>query len=426
MSIAAGVITPAAAVAESAGGNNGTVKVDGGTLDNGNANEPHVGCDFAIEWFGFDSDASSSVTFTMQPPTNIPNAPGASTSVAFGPFDLGSNGASNQSFNIYDLLKNFTAQPNQGLHVKLETHTTWSNGDDTKYKAYWVTGCGAELGSVTLDKVVAGPAPAGDPGYTFNVVADDPDATVVSPVTVKASDPAVPVATNVPLGTKVTITETRSQGASSTSYSVDGGAAQLGSSVEVTVASSSAVAVVAANTFTPPPVELGSVTLDKVVAGPAPAGDPEYTFTVVADDPDASVRSPVTIKASDPAVPVATNVPVGTKVTITETGSQGASSTSYAVDGGLPQQGTSVDVTVQSTAAVAVVATNRFTSVLGETVQPPETTEVLTQPTNSPTALGQPLARTGADHGLLVAFGAALIGAGVILSAIDRRLRTAR
>ena len=35
-------------------GNNGTVKVDGVVFDDHPDNEPHVGCVFQIDWYGFD------------------------------------------------------------------------------------------------------------------------------------------------------------------------------------------------------------------------------------------------------------------------------------------------------------------------------------------------------------------------------------
>jgi hypothetical protein len=251
IAIAAGVMTPAATSAEP-GGNNGTVKVDGGAL-NGNSNEPHVGCTFYVEWFDFDPGASSTVTFSMQSPTDTPTTAGAPTSTAFGRYTLDASGNYNHSFDIYDLVKNFTPQPNQGFHVKLEIETTWSNGSDTKHKTFWMTSCGnppAETGSVSLAKVVSGPAPAGDPDYSFTVTSDDPGATVSSPVALKASGAPVTVASGVAVGSTVTITETGANGAASTSYSVDNGPAQPGSSVVVPVSAATSVAVVATNTFT--------------------------------------------------------------------------------------------------------------------------------------------------------------------------------
>ena len=51
-------------------GNNGTVKVDGMPFETSQANEPHVGCAFAIDFFGFDEGAyTGTATFELQPPT---------------------------------------------------------------------------------------------------------------------------------------------------------------------------------------------------------------------------------------------------------------------------------------------------------------------------------------------------------------------
>ncbi len=51
-------------------GNNGTVKLDGMPFEQSQANEPHVGCAFAIDFFGFDQGAlTGTATFELQPPT---------------------------------------------------------------------------------------------------------------------------------------------------------------------------------------------------------------------------------------------------------------------------------------------------------------------------------------------------------------------
>jgi hypothetical protein len=313
IAIAAGVLTPAASSAEP-GGNNGTVKVDGGAL-NGNSNEPHVGCTFLVEWFDFDPGASSTVTFSMQSPTDTPTTAGASTSMSFGPYTLDAGGNGNHSFDISDLVKNFTSRPNQGFHVKLDIETTWSNGSDSKHKTFWVTSC-----------------------------------------------------------------------------------------------------------VNPPP-QTGSVSLAKLVSGPAPAGDPDYSLSVTSSDPGATLNSPVSMKASGAPVTVASDVAVGSTVTITETGANGASSTSYSVDGGAAQPGTTVVVTVSSTGTVAVVATNAFTSVLGEEIsqQAPTTTQYDPGQPAPTAALPGELARTGSNRLPLALIGLALIGGGLALSAVGRR-----
>ena len=47
-------------VADASGtGNNGTVKMDGNPIDDGPNNEPHLGCTFDIDWYGFDAGSWS-------------------------------------------------------------------------------------------------------------------------------------------------------------------------------------------------------------------------------------------------------------------------------------------------------------------------------------------------------------------------------
>src|SRR5215203_6254160 len=65
----AGLATPA--FAQDPPGNNGTVKIDDVAFDDHPNNEPHVGCVFQVDFYGYDEgdDLSAHVTFTSQPPT---------------------------------------------------------------------------------------------------------------------------------------------------------------------------------------------------------------------------------------------------------------------------------------------------------------------------------------------------------------------
>jgi hypothetical protein len=56
-------------------GNNGTVKIDGKAFDSHPNNEPHVGCNFEVDFYGFDKgdDLDAKVTFAVQPPTGKPH-----------------------------------------------------------------------------------------------------------------------------------------------------------------------------------------------------------------------------------------------------------------------------------------------------------------------------------------------------------------
>jgi hypothetical protein len=54
-------------------GNNGTIKVDGVAFDDHPDNEPHVGCIFQVDFYGFDEgDLFADVTFEVHPPTGNP------------------------------------------------------------------------------------------------------------------------------------------------------------------------------------------------------------------------------------------------------------------------------------------------------------------------------------------------------------------
>ncbi len=44
-------------------GNNGTVKIDGVDFDQHPNNEPHVGCTFEVDWYGFEASVQSRVRF---------------------------------------------------------------------------------------------------------------------------------------------------------------------------------------------------------------------------------------------------------------------------------------------------------------------------------------------------------------------------
>ena len=105
-----------------------------------------------------------------------------------------------------------------------------------------------ELGDVWLDKVISGEtAPSGTTGFTFSVTCDG---VALPNVTIAADDAPAIAASGIEVGDSCTIIELASHGAVSTSFSVDGGAAQAGSSVTVTItADGQVISVVASNVF---------------------------------------------------------------------------------------------------------------------------------------------------------------------------------
>jgi hypothetical protein len=133
-----------AAAAPNPAGNNGTIKVDREPFDDAPNNEPHVGCTFQVDFYGYDQgDLNAEVTFTAHPPTGDEQV--LLTDTVFIVQDDNSGGGSEAGLDAsktYTLdLTGIEPHPNQGVHVKLTIHADGSKGADTKHKVFWVTGC---------------------------------------------------------------------------------------------------------------------------------------------------------------------------------------------------------------------------------------------------------------------------------------------
>jgi LPXTG-motif cell wall-anchored protein len=132
-------------------GNNGTVKVDDVPFDDHPNNEPHVGCVFQVDFYGFDQgDLDATVTFTLVPPTGdnddiVDDEVAIGEDAAGGGTDLDASA----TYDLTDALADVTPHPQQGIHLRLTVHAEGSIGADTKFKEFWVTGCGAPPPSTT-------------------------------------------------------------------------------------------------------------------------------------------------------------------------------------------------------------------------------------------------------------------------------------
>ena len=146
------VVTLAAGTASAAPGNppgnNGTVKIDDTPFDDLPNNEPHVGCIFQVDFYGFDAgDLSADVTFEAWPPTlrDSDSQVLLTDTVPIGEDDNSGGGseAGLDASETYTLdLAGITPHPQQGVHVKLTINAEGSQGADVKHKVFWVTGCG--------------------------------------------------------------------------------------------------------------------------------------------------------------------------------------------------------------------------------------------------------------------------------------------
>ena len=70
LSMLLALVVAAPVAAKNPPGNNGTVKIDRLPFDDHPNNEPHVGCQFQVDFYGFDEgDLWADVTFEAHPPT---------------------------------------------------------------------------------------------------------------------------------------------------------------------------------------------------------------------------------------------------------------------------------------------------------------------------------------------------------------------
>jgi hypothetical protein len=139
-------------------GNNGTIKVDGVEFDDHPNNEPHVGCTFQIDFYGYDEgDLFATATFELHPPTTSPTGDDLllhDTDIFIGEDEAG-GGTDLDASVTYDLeealaASGATPHPIQGYHVKLTVHAEGSIGADVKHKVFWVK-CGEDVGGQEIE-----------------------------------------------------------------------------------------------------------------------------------------------------------------------------------------------------------------------------------------------------------------------------------
>jgi hypothetical protein len=167
-------------------GNNGTVKVDGREFDTHPDNEPHPGCDFQIDFYGYDEgDLTADIFFTLQAPSG--SGPLASRTDIFIGEDPAGGGTDLDAEEYFDLSAALAASgasqhPIQGYHIKLTVHAEGSIGADVKHKVFWVK-CEEvggqfselEVTKVWLDEEGNEVDPPEDLSPSFRIVITNPD-----------------------------------------------------------------------------------------------------------------------------------------------------------------------------------------------------------------------------------------------------------
>jgi hypothetical protein len=206
--MAAASLAGLATAAPNPPGNNGTVKIDGVPFDDAPDNEPHVGCTFQVDFYGYDEgDLFADVTFESHPPTG-PVVTLLTDTVFIGEDDNSGGGseAGLDASETYTLdFDGIEPHPNQGFHVKLTVNADGSQGADVKHKVFWVTGC-APVPTTTTVAPTTTIAPTTTAGPT----------TTMAPSTTAAPTTTVAPTTTYPT-TSSTVGPTSSTGGSTTS-----------------------------------------------------------------------------------------------------------------------------------------------------------------------------------------------------------------
>jgi hypothetical protein len=200
-------------------GNNGTVKIDGVDFDDHPDNEPHVGCVFQVDWYGFDAgDLFSDVTFEVHPPTGSPEVI-LEDEVFIGEDDNSGGGSeagldASETYDLTTALQGFEQHPQQGWHVKLTVNNDGSQGADVKHKVFWVTGC--EVPPPTTTTTAPTTTTTEEP--TTTTTEKPTTTTTEKPTTTTTEKPTTTTTTSEPTTTTSEPTTTTSEPTTTTEY----------------------------------------------------------------------------------------------------------------------------------------------------------------------------------------------------------------
>ena len=195
-------------------GNNGTVKIDGEPWDDHPDNEPHVGCVFQLDLYGYDEGAglAAEYLFELWPPTGSGDLVDGSVFIGEDPAGGGTDHDASVTIDIEDELRASGVDPHpvQGWHVRLTVHADGSIGADVKHKMFWVT-CGGETPPPTTSSpppTTSSPPPTtSSPPPAPTTITPPTDSPTVAPTTVRppTAPPGNLPFTGSPLGTLMAI-----------------------------------------------------------------------------------------------------------------------------------------------------------------------------------------------------------------------------
>lgn len=135
---------PAVAAPSDPPGANGTIKIDGVPFDTHPNNQPHVGCVFEVDFYGFDrGNFFAGVSFALHPPSGravllVDNSVFIGGDRAGGGTDLDAE----REYDLNLLVPRSGLHPKQGWHIKVTVVAPGVGGKlAKKTKVFWVRDC---------------------------------------------------------------------------------------------------------------------------------------------------------------------------------------------------------------------------------------------------------------------------------------------
>ncbi|MEU8264540.1 LPXTG cell wall anchor domain-containing protein [Micromonospora sp. NPDC048999] len=128
-------------------GDNGTVKIDGMPFTDKVDNQPHVTCEFELEFFNFDEGQRANLTLWAQPPSATPKDKVVWSQQDVLISDDPASGAANDHDAVIKLSANnldltgLKLHPKQGYHIKLDVKLVGGKSSDGKHKVFWLQPC---------------------------------------------------------------------------------------------------------------------------------------------------------------------------------------------------------------------------------------------------------------------------------------------
>ncbi|MGV9809125.1 LPXTG cell wall anchor domain-containing protein [Micromonospora chersina] len=155
-------------------GDNGTVKIDGAEFTDKVDNQPHVTCDFELEFFNFDQDQKANITLWAQAPSATPKDKVVWSKSDVLISDDPASGAENDHDEVITLsskdldLTGLNLHPQQGYHIKLDVDLTDGKAFDDKHKVFWLKPCEPTPSPTTPGEETPTPTPGGSENPSEN------------------------------------------------------------------------------------------------------------------------------------------------------------------------------------------------------------------------------------------------------------------